>query len=29
VRSLANGHYMIRATATDGSIISRPFNVVR
>ena len=29
VSSLANGHYFIRATATDGSTINKPFNIVR
>ena len=29
VSSLANGHYFIRATTTDGSTINKPFNIVR
>jgi hypothetical protein len=29
VSSLANGHYFIRATAANGSIINKPFNIVR
>src|SRR5690606_33066375 len=29
VNNFANGHYMLRATVSDGSVISKPFNIIR